>query len=208
MSYESYDLNPARLALDLASLAADTLSLSELLDRQSRMFTDHGYPATLAEIAPQDLAQLASLGRQLAVVLETAGDAAFIAALAALLDAQDCRPQLTMHDGGAPHLHYARDGAALPTWISAMAVSGLALYVCRHGRSRLRRCAADRCGRWYADESKNSSRRYCSPACASRTTVAAHRARARAPAGVLDRRGRPGKIAPETSAETVQEGSP
>jgi hypothetical protein len=183
VSYEDYDLNPARLALDLASFGAGPLSLGELLDRQSRMFTDHGYPATQAEIPPPDLAQLASLGRQLAAVLDIAGDAAFIAALAALLDAQDCRPQLTMHDGVAPHLHYARDGAALPTWISAMAVSGLALYVCRYGRSRLRRCAADRCGRWYADESKNSSRRYCSPACASRTTVAAYRARStRSPA--------------------------
>jgi predicted RNA-binding Zn ribbon-like protein len=83
-----------------------------------------------------------------------------------------------MHDGAAaPHLHYARDGAPLPAWTAAMAVSGLALYICRHGRTRLRRCAASGCSRWYADESKNASRRYCSPACASRTTVAAYRAR-------------------------------
>ncbi len=184
MTYEDYDLNPARLALDLASLGSGALSLSELLDRQSRMFTDHGYPATLAGIGRPDLAQLGGLGRQLAAVLDTGDDEAFIAVLAELLDAQDCRPRLTMHDGGAPHLHYARDDAALPAWIATMAVSGLALYVCRYGRSRLRRCAAVGCGRWYADESKNSSRRYCSPACASRTTVAAYRARsARAPAG-------------------------
>jgi predicted RNA-binding Zn ribbon-like protein len=123
------------------------------------------------------MARLGRLGRELAAVLDTIADADFIAALAALLDRQDCRPQLTMHDGVAPHLHYARDGAPLPTWIAAMAVSGLALYVCRYGRSRLRRCAAVGCGRWHADESKNSSRRYCSPACASRTTVAAYRAR-------------------------------
>ena len=122
MSYEDYDLNPARLALDLASLGSDALSLSELLDRQSRMFTDHGYPATLAKISGPDLAQLGALGRQLAAVLDTGGDEAFIAALAALLDVQDCRPHLTMHDGGAPHLQYARDDAALPTWIATMAV--------------------------------------------------------------------------------------
>jgi predicted RNA-binding Zn ribbon-like protein len=178
VSYEDYDLNPVRLAADLASLGEDALGTSEMLDRQRRMLTDHGYPATAAEIGSRDLARLARLGRQLAAVLGTADDEAFIAALAALLEAQDCRPQLTMHDGAAaPHLHYARDGAPLPAWIATMAVSGLALYVCRYGRSRLRRCAASGCGRWYADESKNSSRRYCSPACASRTTVAAYRAR-------------------------------
>jgi hypothetical protein len=174
VSYEDYDLNPARLALDLASLGADALSLSDLLDRQRRMLTDHGYRA---EIPPRDLTRLTGVGRQLTTVLDISGDEAFIAALAALLDAQDCRPQLTMHDGAAPHLHYARDDAPLPAWIATMAVSGLALYVCRYGRSRLRHCAAAGCGRWYADESKNSSRRYCSPACASRTTVAAYRAR-------------------------------
>ena len=122
MSYEDYDLNPARLALDLASLGADALSLSELLDRQSRLFTDHGYPATLAEIPRRDLSLLAGLGRQLTRVLGTADDEIFIAALSGLLDAQDCRPQLTMHDGAGPHLHYARDDAPLPVWIATMAV--------------------------------------------------------------------------------------
>jgi predicted RNA-binding Zn ribbon-like protein len=61
-----------------------------------------------------------------------------------------------------------------------MAVSGLVLYTCRHGRSRLRRCSAVGCGRWLADTSRNQSRLYCTHACATRTTVAAHRARQRA----------------------------
>jgi len=178
LSFEDYDLNPVRLALDLASFGTGALSPSELLARQRRMLTDHGYPAILAEIPGRDLARLAKLGHQMTTVLGTADDEVFINALAALLDAQDCRPQLAMHDGAAsPHLHYARDGAPLPTWIATMAVSGLVLYVCRYGRSRLRRCTASGCGRWYADESKNASRRYCSPTCASRTTVAAYRAR-------------------------------
>jgi CGNR zinc finger len=178
VSFEDYDLNPVRLALDLASFGAGVLSPQQLLSGQRRMLTDHGYPAVLAEIPAPDLARLASLGHQLATVLGTGDDEAFITALAALLDAQDCRPQLTMHDGAAsPHLHYARDGAPMPGWTATMAVSGLVLYVCRYGRSRLRRCTASGCGRWYADESKNASRRYCSSACASRTTVAAYRAR-------------------------------
>jgi predicted RNA-binding Zn ribbon-like protein len=177
VSYEDYDRNPVLLALDLASVGAGALTLDEMLDRQALMFTDHGYPATTAELDRGHVSALAGLSRELAGVLAISGDAAFYPALAVLLDAQDCRPQLTTHDGVGPHLHFARDGAPLPTWIATMAVSGLVLYVCRHGRRRLRRCAAVGCGRWYLDESKNSSRRYCSHACASRTTVAAHRAR-------------------------------
>lgn len=177
MSYDDYDLNPVKLALDLASLVGGALTLAELLHRQRIMFTDHGYPAAEEELLPHHRAQLARLGGQLAQALGTPGEDDFITALSLLLDAQDCAPHLTTHDGVAPHLHFARDGAPMPAWTGAMAVSGLALYVCRHGRSRLRRCAAAGCGRWHADESKNASRKYCSAACASRTTVAAYRAR-------------------------------
>lgn len=176
MSFDDYDLNPLQLALDLASLGSGALGAAEFLAIQSLMCTDHGY----AVPAPEDAvtSALAGLGAALHGVLAEPDEPAFLDALARLLDQQDCRPQLTRHDG-TPHLHWARDGAPLPAWMGTMAVSGLVRYVCREGRSRLRRCAAAGCGRWFADTSRNSSRRYCSPACASRTTVAAHRARQR-----------------------------
>lgn len=178
MSFEDYDLNPVRLALDLASFGGGPITAGQLVERQGRMLTDHGYPGALNQIGRRDLSRLRRLGRELAGVLGTADQRSFVTALAVLLDAQDCQPQLTLHDGAdSPHLHYARDGAPLPVWVGTMAVSGLVLYVCRYGRSRLRPCAAGGCGRWYADESRNASRRYCSAACASRTTVAAFRHR-------------------------------
>jgi predicted RNA-binding Zn ribbon-like protein len=176
VSYDDYDLNPLHLALDLASLGDGTLDLPGLLARQQLMLVDHGYPAAAAD---DELARaLRGLGPGIAAVLATPDQGEFVDALATLLAAQPCQPVLTRHDG-TPHLHYARDDAPLAEWLAAMAVSGLALYVCRHGRSRLRRCAAAGCGRWLADTSRNQSRRYCQPACASRTTVAAYRARAR-----------------------------
>jgi predicted RNA-binding Zn ribbon-like protein len=175
VSYDDYDLNPVHLALDLASLGDGTLRLPQLLSRQQLMFTDHGYPAA----ADGALARaLRGLGARIAAVLGVGPQDEFLDALAALLAAQRCQPVLTRHDG-TPHLHYARDDAPLGEWLPAMAVSGLVLYICRHGRSRLRRCAAAGCGRWLADGTRNQSRRYCQPACASRTTVAAYRARAR-----------------------------
>jgi predicted RNA-binding Zn ribbon-like protein len=38
------------------------------------------------------------------------------------------------------------------------------------------RCQAAGCRRFYVDESRNRSRRFCGNACGSRTTVAAYRA--------------------------------
>jgi CGNR zinc finger len=181
VSYADYDLNPLRLALDLASLGEEALDFGELVERQRRMFTDHGYDPGNGEVPGSGVAaSLTGLGAELAAVLGTQAEGQFLDALSALLDAQDCRPYLTRHDGVAsPHLHYARDGAPLAEWMSSMAVTGLVLYVCRNGRSRLHRCAAEGCGRWFADTSRNRSRRYCSGTCASRTTVAAFRARQR-----------------------------
>jgi len=171
VSYAEYDLNPLRLALDLASLGEGTLSFGEVVGEQAKMFTDHGYQAgdRSTEVT------LTRLGGEICAALGQ-DDGEFIDALSALLEAYDCRPHLTRHDG-VPHLHYARDDAPAAEWMSSMAVSGLVLYVCRNGRDRLRRCAAAGCGRWFADASRNRSRRYCSGGCASRTTVAAFRAR-------------------------------
>lgn len=50
-------------------------------------------------------------------------------------------------------------------------------------RKRLGRCAAEGCGRWFYDVSRNRSRRWCSMArCGNRAKVAAHYRRRRSPA--------------------------
>jgi predicted RNA-binding Zn ribbon-like protein len=177
VSYADYDLNPVRLALDLASLGDGTLGFPQFRKRQQLMVTDHGYEA---EQVASVRSVLTELGVQLAAALGQRSEDGFLDGLAELLETYACKPQLTRHDG-IPHLHYARDGAPLAQWLPTMAVSGLVLYVCRHGRSRFRRCAAADCGRWLVDTSRNQSRRYCEHACASRTTVAAYRARQKAP---------------------------
>ena len=168
MSFDDYDRSTMCFVLDLASLGDGSLTVDELMVRQRDMLEEHGYR--------DDEDTLAWLGGRLAGVLGRPGDEEFYDALAALLEAQPAKPYLTRHDG-VPHLHYARDGAPFGEWASTMAVMGLVIYTTREGRSRLRRCMAAGCGRWFADTSRNSSRRYCEHACASRTTVAAFRAR-------------------------------
>ncbi len=55
-------------------------------------------------------------------------------------------------------------------------VAAAAAELLAHGdRSRLRQCAAEGCGRWFYDVSRNGRRRWCSMArCGNRAKVAAH----------------------------------
>jgi predicted RNA-binding Zn ribbon-like protein len=62
----------------------------------------------------------------------------------------------------------------------AGAVWGLAVWLCESGSDRFGVCADERCGNVYLDTSSNCCRRFCSERCATRSHVAAHRARKRA----------------------------
>jgi predicted RNA-binding Zn ribbon-like protein len=99
--------------------------------------------------------------------------------LNALLDLASPRPYATDHDGEL-HLHYARPDAGALEQLTTTVAMGLSQVVVQHGWQRLGVCSAEGCGNVYVDTSRNASRRYCSNTCASRSTVAAYRARQRA----------------------------
>ena len=89
------------------------------------------------------------------------------------------RPYATDHDGEL-HLHYARADAPVLEQLTTTVAMGLSQVVVQHGWQRLGVCAAEDCDNVYVDTSRNASRRYCSNTCASRSTVAAYRARQKA----------------------------
>ncbi len=72
------------------------------------------------------------------------------------------------------------DGGARPV---ASAAAGVAMVLAESDPSRLGRCAAPGCRTVFVDVSRAGRRRYCTPACATRVNVAAHRARSRFPGG-------------------------
>ena len=86
------------------------------------------------------------------------------------------RPYATDHDGEL-HLHYARPDASALEQLTTTVAMGLSQVVVQHGWQRLGVCSAEGCDDVYVDTSRNASRRYCSNTCASRSTVAAYRAR-------------------------------
>ena len=89
------------------------------------------------------------------------------------------RPYATDHDGEL-HLHYARPDAPVLEQLTTTVAMGLSQVVVQHGWQRLGVCSAESCDDVYVDTSRNASRRYCSNTCASRSTVAAYRARQKA----------------------------
>ena len=107
------------------------------------------------------------------------------AGLNALLEQYPIQPRVTGHDtnGHACHdwrIHITSRGSAAGSEMMAGAVWGLAVWLCEHGGSRFGVCADPHCGNVYLDTSSNCCRRFCSERCATRSHVAAHRARKRA----------------------------
>ncbi|MFB7899187.1 CGNR zinc finger domain-containing protein [Streptomyces xiamenensis] len=94
----------------------------------------------------------------------------------------DCgaRPRLSRHDGQPWHLHVDRgDDAGWADWFLASSALALAQVLTEYGRATWGTCASPRCGTLFLGTGPGSPRRYCSPACASRERVAAHRRRMR-----------------------------
>jgi CGNR zinc finger len=88
-------------------------------------------------------------------------------------------------DPGSWHMHVTGRGSSASAEYLAGAIWGLAVWLCEHGSSRFGVCADTRCRNVYLDTSSNCCRRFCSERCATRSHVAAHRARKRAVDPVL-----------------------
>jgi predicted RNA-binding Zn ribbon-like protein len=94
-----------------------------------------------------------------------------------LLREANALPQLVKHDHWDYHLHAARPDAPLDGRMAVEAAMAFSDVIRAGELDRLRRCAAATCDDVLVDLSKNRSRRFCSPACANRTNVAAYRTR-------------------------------
>ena len=90
------------------------------------------------------------------------------------------QPRISGHEVNDWHMHVTGRGSSVSAEHMAGAVWGLAVWLCEYGSARFGVCADERCGNVYLDTSSNCCRRFCSERCATRSHVAAHRARKRA----------------------------
>jgi predicted RNA-binding Zn ribbon-like protein len=149
-------------------------------DRMRSVLVANGY---LAGGAPASVEPaLRAWARRLRTVFDVSDVEEAAVAVNALLADVRVEPHLSNHDGQGFHLHYSPPEADVVDRLRASTAFALAMLVSEYGVDRHGRCAAEGCMKVFADTSRNAARRYCSPACANRSAVAAHRARARAAA--------------------------
>jgi predicted RNA-binding Zn ribbon-like protein len=173
MDYDSYGSNAVELAIDLANAdREDPAWATEFLRAHDEWFTTP-QPPGLSPAGVAVAAETADLVRAVAVA-DTQDDV--IAGLNELLRRAHPQPYATDHDGEL-HLHFAQPGTPALEQLTTTVAMGLASVVAQHGWQRLGVCSAESCDDVYVDTSRNASRRYCSNTCASRSTVAAYRAR-------------------------------
>lgn len=176
MDYDTYGSNAVELAIDLANCdRAEASWVAAFLDAHNEWFTE-GTTLTLNGPEVAAVEEIAELVRAVALA---DSEAAVKDRLNALLAPASPKPYATDHDGQL-HLHYARPDAGALEQLTTTVAMGLSQVVVQHGWRRLGVCSAEGCGNVYVDTSRNASRRYCSNTCASRSTVAAYRARQRA----------------------------
>lgn len=165
MHYGDYIANVTQMAVDL-------VNTSTAQGVRAEMFDEH-------HIMPPSDTELAAILPLLRAVLEAITSDGGVEPVNRLLAKYPPHLHVSSHDGMA-HLHHARDGSAGLDWIGRTCAAGLAHVACGAPDVTVGVCAAVDCGQFFVDQSRNRSRRFCSNTCASRTTVAAYRARQRA----------------------------
>jgi predicted RNA-binding Zn ribbon-like protein len=161
--------NVTRFAVELVNGGgAEALSLDgrQMLDQHN--------------VATPDAESLRPLLKLIREALQQISDGAPAEAVSTLLRRYPPEMHLSDHDGaGIPHIHFARDGLEPVRWIGQTVAATLAHVATGDPGLTLGRCAAEGCSNFFVDQSRNRTRRFCSNTCASRTTVAAYRARSR-----------------------------
>jgi predicted RNA-binding Zn ribbon-like protein len=177
MDYDTYGSSAVELAIDLANVDrdADPDWAATFLRAHDEWFA----PGTAAVLSAAETAQAAATADLVRAVAVAGSQAEVIDRLNALLALASPQPYATDHDGEL-HLHYARSEAPVLEQLTTTVAMGLSQVVVQHGWQRIGVCSAEGCDDVYVDTSRNASRRYCSNTCASRSTVAAYRARRKA----------------------------
>ena len=173
MNYDTYGSTAVELAIELANADRDDPGWAgAFLGSHDEWFT----PGTTLELTAAESAQAADAADLVRAVAVAETQPEVLDRLNELLALARPRPYATDHDGEL-HLHYARPDAPVLEQLTTTVAMGLSQVVAQHGWQRLGVCSAEGCDDVYVDTSRNASRRYCSNTCASRSTVAAYRAR-------------------------------
>jgi predicted RNA-binding Zn ribbon-like protein len=166
------------LAVDLAN-SFDVSAGEELLDSVEDLVefaSGHGIDPQGA--TPRDLERLREVRTSLRDALLSGDETAAVAALNDLMAAARPMPQLVAGPDQNWAFHYADPGAPLAHRILAEAAAAALGEIRDHGMRRFSTCDSSTCEDVFVDQSRNRSRRSCSPdVCGNREAQRAYRAR-------------------------------
>jgi hypothetical protein len=176
VDYDTYGSGAVELAIDLANAPLEgSAGVEAFLTAHADWFAS----GTELRLSDRDAAKARGTAQLIRAVAVATSQPQVIERLNELLALARPRPYATDHDGEL-HLHYARPDSPALEQLTTTVAMGLSQVVVQHGWQRLGVCSAEGCDNVYVDTSRNASRRYCSNTCASRSTVAAYRARRKA----------------------------
>jgi predicted RNA-binding Zn ribbon-like protein len=176
VDYDTYGSGAVEIAIDLANAPLEgSGEVAAFLTAHAEWFA----PGTDLALSERDAAKVRGTAELVRGVAVATSQPQVIERLNELLALARPRPYATDHDGEL-HLHYARPDSPALEQLTTTVAMGLSQVVVQHGWQRLGVCSAEGCDNVYVDTSRNASRRYCSNTCASRSTVAAYRARRKA----------------------------
>ncbi|QKV79186.1 CGNR zinc finger domain-containing protein [Amycolatopsis sp. Hca4] len=137
----------------------------------------HGEPDV--SLSSSDVSELRAAALELREVFAARDAASAASVLNGLFAAYAGPPRLTDHeDGYGWHLHIdSADDGPWGAWLVTSSALGLASLLAERQGPPGGLCASPACGKPFAHTGGGSPRRYCSPRCATRERVAAHRAR-------------------------------
>jgi predicted RNA-binding Zn ribbon-like protein len=183
MNFRRYGLNLPfdALAENLVNSHDVTLDNPEHLRSPADLsvfLQEHGI-APPRRVTQSDLEAAKQLRSEVRELFEAPNDAQALRLLNKLL--QHAKPTLAIESaGGELQLKWGtQPGADFDAFLRSAVAINLANVVTSFGFERLRVCNARPCQDVFLDLSKKGEQRYCGPKCATRTRVAAYRARIR-----------------------------
>ncbi|GAA5167262.1 CGNR zinc finger domain-containing protein [Amycolatopsis dongchuanensis] len=173
MQFTPYGGVAAQLAAALVNAApgATTATYEDLIET-------YDYRGT-SPVTPAEAAELTAWAERLRPVFSEPALQPRVDLVNELLAVVAARPYLSQHHDRPPHFHYAAEDAPTVQRIKAYTIMGVGHVLCDDPQ-RIGSCGRPGCATVFVDTSRNGRRRFCSPECANRAHVAAHRRRQRA----------------------------
>lgn len=138
----------------------------------------HGEPEPIT-LTAKDISGMRRVARELWDVFAASSTEQAAEQLNAILARYAHAPRLSRHDATAWHIHVDRhDDGPWTEWFAASSAMALATLLSERQTNPAGLCASPTCGRPFVDSGQGAPQRYCSPRCATRERVAAHRKRA------------------------------